>query len=322
METIISYLDNMFSRLPKTPELEQVKQDLLVNMQDKYEALIREGSTENEAIGIVIAEFGNIDEIIEELGYQQSQPEQGLPRFTDQEIEQFIFENRKAGKKIGLGVSMIIIGVALFIFMNLYVGGQMILGLPTGLTDVLGLIPLFILLTVAIGLFIYTGSRLDQYKKFANDFELTPAQRHRLETSQQVFAKVYTTAIIIGVALCVLAIPTLIVFSTLLGGTYSQLGTVFLLMMVAIAVYIFIVYGKQKEAYDKLLKTDAFAERQESGEHDRIIGAVAALVWPLAIVIFLISGLVYQQWHINWIIFPVTGLLFGGFSGMYHTLKR
>ncbi|MBM7540274.1 permease prefix domain 1-containing protein [Amphibacillus cookii] len=322
METIISYLDNMFSRLPKTPELEQVRQDLLVNMQDKYEALMREGSTENEAIGIVIAEFGNIDEIIEELGYQQSQSQDALPPFTDQEIEQFIIENRKAGKKIGLGVSMIILGVALLIFMNLYVGGQMILGLPTELTDILGLIPLFILLTVAIGLFIYTGSRLDQYKKFEHGFELTSAQRHRLEMGQQSFAKVYTTAIIIGVGLCVLAIPTLIVFSILLGGSYSQLGTVFLLMIVTIAVYIFIVYGKQKEAYDKLLKTDAFAKRQESDEHDRIVGAVAALVWPLAIVIFLISGLVYHQWHINWIIFPVTGLLFGGFSGMYHALKR
>ena len=37
-------------------------------MEDKYTELIREGRTENEAIGIVISEFGNLDELAEDLG--------------------------------------------------------------------------------------------------------------------------------------------------------------------------------------------------------------------------------------------------------------
>ena len=37
-------------------------------MEEKYRELKRSGKSENEAIGIVISEFGNINELIDELG--------------------------------------------------------------------------------------------------------------------------------------------------------------------------------------------------------------------------------------------------------------
>ena len=37
-------------------------------MEDKYNELLAEGKSDNEAVGIVIAEFGNLDEVAEELG--------------------------------------------------------------------------------------------------------------------------------------------------------------------------------------------------------------------------------------------------------------
>ena len=37
-------------------------------MEDKYNELISEGKSDNEAIGIVISEFGNLDELADSLG--------------------------------------------------------------------------------------------------------------------------------------------------------------------------------------------------------------------------------------------------------------
>ena len=68
METISNYLDNMFINLPQTPEVLRAKEDLMEMMEDKYNELLSEGKMQNEAIGIVISEFGNIQELIEELG--------------------------------------------------------------------------------------------------------------------------------------------------------------------------------------------------------------------------------------------------------------
>ena len=68
METIRNYLESMFANLPGTPEVRKAKDELWQMMEDKYTELKNEGKTENEAIGIVISEFGNLDELARDLG--------------------------------------------------------------------------------------------------------------------------------------------------------------------------------------------------------------------------------------------------------------
>ena len=68
MEAIKNYLESMFLSLPNTPEVQKAKYELEQMMEDKYNELIANGKTENEAIGTVIAEFGNLDELAEDLG--------------------------------------------------------------------------------------------------------------------------------------------------------------------------------------------------------------------------------------------------------------
>ena len=68
METIRNYLETMFLNLPGTPEVMRAKMELGQMMEDKYNELISEGKSDNEAIGIVISEFGNLDELADSLG--------------------------------------------------------------------------------------------------------------------------------------------------------------------------------------------------------------------------------------------------------------
>ena len=74
METIRQYLETMFASLPDTPEVRKAKEELLQMMEDKYNELLAEGKSDNEAVGTVIAEFGNLDEIAEELGIRGVMP--------------------------------------------------------------------------------------------------------------------------------------------------------------------------------------------------------------------------------------------------------
>ena len=67
METIRDYLNNMFSKYPSTPEILRAKNELGQMMEDKYNELIAEGKNKNEAIGTVISEFGDLDELIADL---------------------------------------------------------------------------------------------------------------------------------------------------------------------------------------------------------------------------------------------------------------
>ena len=68
MEAIREYLSNLFLNLPETPQVLRAKAELMEMMEDKYEELIGEGMSEKEAVGTVISEFGNLEELAEELG--------------------------------------------------------------------------------------------------------------------------------------------------------------------------------------------------------------------------------------------------------------
>ena len=71
MQAIRNYLETMFMNLPNTPEVLRAKEELWQMMEDKYTELKNEGKSENEAVGTVISEFGNLDELAEELGIHQ-----------------------------------------------------------------------------------------------------------------------------------------------------------------------------------------------------------------------------------------------------------
>ena len=47
METIKNYLESMFASMPNTPEVRKAKAELLQMMEDKYNELISEGTSEN-----------------------------------------------------------------------------------------------------------------------------------------------------------------------------------------------------------------------------------------------------------------------------------
>lgn len=68
MDQIRNYIDAMFSSLPKTREIIEIKLNMLENMEEKFQELLKKGKSEDEAVGIVLKDFGNIEELKEELG--------------------------------------------------------------------------------------------------------------------------------------------------------------------------------------------------------------------------------------------------------------
>lgn len=73
MSKIQIYVENSFASLPRTKEVAEVKMNIIESMEERYEALLKEGKNENEAFGAVISEFGSMDEIRQELGISEDQ---------------------------------------------------------------------------------------------------------------------------------------------------------------------------------------------------------------------------------------------------------
>jgi len=64
MSIIINYVNSIFERLPQSPEMFKLKQEMLSNMENRYTQLIAENKSEQQAVAKAIAEFGNTDELL------------------------------------------------------------------------------------------------------------------------------------------------------------------------------------------------------------------------------------------------------------------
>lgn len=319
METIRNYLDNLFASLPKTAKVLELKSNILANMEDKYNELKSQGKTENEAIGIVISEFGNIDELIDELGIQKNTDVPQGPLVTPGEVECYLQVKRINGLQIGIGVLLCILAPATLILLStLAENGVIFTTLGGEAAYMPGLIALFLLITVAVGIFIYSGMKFEHYKYMEDGVQLPFDVEASLKQQYQSYNPTYYLCVIIGVCLCVLS-PLTLICASLFGDDITEYSVSVMLTIIAIAVFLFITSGSIREGYEKLLKVGDSAPRtKEKG--DKVISAVAAAVWPLAVIAFLFLGFVYNLWHIAWIIFPIVGILFGAFSAVFNIL--
>lgn len=325
METIISYIDNLFRNYPDTPEVKKAREELLGIMEDKYNELKAEGKSENEAIGVVISEFGNIDEIAAELGIHKSEKEYSFEKDSREEqklsfeqAKNYLTVNEDFGLKIGLGVALCILSPVVSCIVDpLAEAGY----LPVKLADMTGAIALFLMVAVAVGIFITSGISFGKYedikkKKVVLDYGTRQAVTKQYEKFHQLFG----TRIAVGVILCILSIVPSIVCDTFFGGTeyewLVEMSAVCLFAFVAAAVFLFIVSGTRHGAYEVLLGKGEYAPEKANRKENKLTGIIAAIYWPVVTVIYLGWSFVTFNWGFTWIIWPLAGILFGGISAV------
>ncbi len=316
METIMNYLENMFKPLPQKPEVLKLKDELAAHMEEKYNELIAEGKSQNEAIGIVIAEFGNIDEILSELDITLKQEENTV--FVSQEtVDAFIQLKIKTNNYIAFGVFLCLLGVSSLIFLTTI--GTYLPVFETNVMTFLGLSSLLVLIAIAVGIFIYTDSKLAPFRYLEEPITLSQSTKMAIEEQNKQAATKKIIFTIIGVLLCILSPLILIGITFIAGGSFSGLGVSVLLLTIAVAVVLFITSSSVAQATDILLKRNDFTYEKKKSE--KVIGAIASIWWPLSVIIYLGWSFLTGDWHITWIVWPISGILFGGISGFISTIS-
>lgn len=149
----------MFSSLPKTREVVEMKLNMLENMEEKFQELLKEGKNENEAVGIVLADFGSIEELKQELGISGDTPENQVSEQQNVQNDalhaEFFAFKKKFGIAIAVAVGLFIFAPAMYvIFESLY-----------GESSKLALGCFFFLIACGVGICIYFGIQNDKYKE-------------------------------------------------------------------------------------------------------------------------------------------------------------
>ncbi|NLY81300.1 MAG: hypothetical protein GX078_00790 [Clostridiales bacterium] len=138
---IQNYVETLFSDIPRSKKANDLKEEILSNMSERFEDYIKDGKTENQAYSLVISSLGDIDEMLADV----------MP--SDEFLQQVNYFRKRNAKNTAIGVAMYIIGAAIFIGL----GG---LGEFIGNEDTYGLVGLIVLLIIsaaATGIIIYSN---------------------------------------------------------------------------------------------------------------------------------------------------------------------
>lgn len=326
METIFNYLENMFLQLPKTPEVLRAKQELGNMMEDKFQELIAEGRKENEAVGIVISEFGNLEELAEELGISQVVNDQNVERDTSryvdrEEAEAFIEMSRRTSIWVSFGVMLCILSPCVLIYIGTLQDYSKN-GISDGQVVLFGLIPLLLLVAIAVVMFCWNGMKMEKYEYMKKEnFQMDAAFKEVLKQRQEQEKPKATLKLIIGILLCIFSVmPLLVVGAMFDDDLYAAYALIFLLVMVSVSIWFFIAGGSTVNSLKILLQEEEFSK--EGKKSQKLMDVIGGIYWPVATVIYLGWSFWTMDWGFTWIVWPIAGILYGVIASICNIVQK
>jgi len=317
METIINYIDNLFRNYPDTPRVRKAREELLAIMEDKYHELKSQGKSENEAIGVVISEFGNMDEIVSEFGEDGDTSkensggyEEVYPMNTDQ-AKEYVSWKISYGYFIALGVALCILSPVTACILDIFSEAGI---LSSRFTNMLGGVALFGMVAAGVVIFIIKGiaddDRVEKLK--GKKILLDNGGRDYMEREKNAYTPKFSTAIATGVGLCIMSVMPAIIMEALVEETkfywFEDMAGALLFVMVACGVACFITAGTRKEAYDVVL---GLKEIHKPKKKNKVMEMVSSIYWLFITFIYLAWSFLGNAWGISWVIWPLSGIIFG-----------
>jgi len=309
MDTIRNYLDNLFASIPKTPETQRAKEDLLATMEDHYHELIEEEKSENEAIGAVISEFGSIDELLNELELEKETASESTTYNTIEIDESLDFwdSQRRFAFTLASGVFLFCLALAAVVFANY---GSVI--------TPLSIILFFVLIATGIALITNGSIKYSGVKKGLANRPLAKKTVEVATEQTQNYEKSFRIGLTLGIVFCTLAPPILLFFSELLGQT--NIGVSAFFFSIGIGFFLLIYTSTIYNGFKKLKETDYFIsdeDKSESrvtkenyGKRAPFIHFFRRIYWPCIVVLYFLFSNITDGWAYSWLIFVVAGPIF------------
>ncbi|MCL1835848.1 MAG: permease prefix domain 1-containing protein [Oscillospiraceae bacterium] len=139
------YVDGLFARTVQTKKAVELKEEMLQNMEDKYNDLMSEGKAPEAAYNIVVAGVGDVGDLLSELEVEApDSPEYAI----------FEMARRKSAMFTAIAVMAYILSVVPLIVLNLY-GSSMAarLGVPI----------MLVIIAAATGLLVFNNITKPRY---------------------------------------------------------------------------------------------------------------------------------------------------------------
>ena len=213
--------------------------------------------------------------------------------------------------KIALGVFLCIISpISLVLLGGLSKTYKVI---NENVASTIGLVILFILVAMAVLLFMLSSSEAKEYEYIqTKSFETEYGVIGMVKEKKKNYQGAYNRGLIIGILLCVLSVIPLFVAIAFKEDIYAIYGVCLLFLIVAIGVFMIVNVSVKMNAYIALLQEGEYDKNAK--EKNPIIAAISSAYWAVATIIYLVWSFTTNAWGDTWIVWVVAGILFGAIS--------
>ncbi len=137
-EKLKYHINLVFQGAPDNKKINELKEELLQNLYDKYDDLISEGKSSEEAYNCAIRSIGDVSEIIEQLSREENK------NYNSQEARKY---KKQSAILISISAALYIICVIPVILLQ----------------NEIGVIAMFVIVALATGLIIYNSMSKPDY---------------------------------------------------------------------------------------------------------------------------------------------------------------
>lgn len=330
MNVIIAYLETMFSAHPASARMREARAELQTMMEDAYTAAISEGLSENEAVGKVITEFGNLDELAPALGISsevnpqllagdtpasapQSAPADASPVHPPVEMS----EARAYGEVRQHTQLMLATAVSFFVLAPAPLVALAALSdaswfrLSDGQATLVGLFSLLALVAAGVLILVRRQAHFAPLSRIVGlEFSTTPAVTKWASELATEHARERSTRLQVSILLWIFAFAP-IMGTIMLPGEWSGVAVAAALLLVAAGLFV-LIPGLWAANVAEMFSGRAGVDADE--EEHSIIGVIASFYWPLLTAIYLAWSFIGNDWGTSWIIWPVGAILFGAIA--------
>lgn len=205
----------------------------------------------------------------------------------------------KFSKGISFGVFLILVGVTLMLMIMSYMPNKEALDKYA----IVGVIVLLIFVVIAVPIFIILGIRMDEIQKKYKDLS-----NFYSETEKEAYNHKFSIVIAITVSIILIGVIILLsLYGFQICDEESLLPIAIFMIFITFSVPFIVNAGIQKSKYEMAL----YKEYHKTEVNDEIIGKISAVIMISATIIYFILGFVFDLWKLNWLVFPVGGMLCG-----------
>ena len=185
-----------------------------------------------------------------------------------------------------------------------------------------GSIIFLLIIAGAVSIFLNIHGCLKSYEYLEREvFETAYGVRGLALEKKKDYDSTYTRYITIGVILCITGCIPLFTASALqISDFFIIAGFAATLLIIAVAVYLFVLACMTKNTYIQLLQEEDFS--REEKKFQKRLEPVASIYWITVTTLYLGYSFFTQNWGRSWIIWPVAGVAYAAVIVIIQHLSR